>query len=249
MLLNRIRRLINTLKYLKLAQAVCFVRRRGLGLSRVAAVTGGLEIPSPIGFKCPLTSNASLDEQQQHFEFLNVSQSFRLEAIDWSPQAMQRLWRYNLHYFDYLRSESVSGQLKAQLLDSWIANNPQGSEPAWEPYTASLRIVNWVIYFSTLPKESIKSTWVDSLFEQCRWLNANLELHILANHYFENLKAQIFAGVYFISHKEGAVWLTASTGAMAHQLDEQFLADGGHYERSPHYHAIMIQACLDLYNL
>ena len=36
-----------------------------------------------------------------------------------------------------------------------------------------------------------------NLYQQTLWLEQNLELHILANHYFENLKALFFAGVFF----------------------------------------------------
>ena len=150
------------------------------------------------------------------------------------------------HYFAWLKS-AVSAECKAALIDDWIARNPQGSEPAWEPYTASLRIVNWVQYFSGDEVEPT-SAWLASLYEQCLWLEKNLELHILANHYFENLKALLFAGCYF-SGDDAARWRALALPAFAAELEEQFLADGGHYERSPQYHAILLEACLDVYQL
>ena len=80
------------------------------------------------------------------------------------------------------------------------------------------------------------------------WLSKNDEKHILANHYFENIKALFFAGVYF-QGKTADKWLKNSQQLLREQLHEQFLADGGHYEKSPQYHCLMLENCLDLYNL
>ena len=33
------------------------------------------------------------------------------------------------------------------------------------------------------------------------------------------------------------------------ELDEQILADGGHFERSPMYHSMILEDCLDLLNV
>ena len=54
-----------------------------------------------------------------------------------------------------------------------------------------------------------------------------------------------FAGSYF----DGAIaeeWLRTGTEIFVEQLEEQFLTDGGHFERSPMYHAIMVEDLLDL---
>src|SRR5262249_32773634 len=36
------------------------------------------------------------------FTFLNMPRVLPPGRIDWAAQAMPKLWRYNLHYFDYL---------------------------------------------------------------------------------------------------------------------------------------------------
>jgi len=166
----------------------------------------------------------------------------------WNPKEANRLWRYNLHYFDYLGESTRSLEEKCLLLDDWVANNPPGSEPAWEPYTASLRIVNWCRFLSPLPIDCVKPAWLASLYQQARWLEANLELHILANHYFENIKALLFAGSFF-NDKNAARWLKKFQRELIEQLHEQTLADGGHYERSPQYHCILLEDYLDLFVL
>jgi hypothetical protein len=38
---------------------------------------------------------------------------------------------------------------------------------------------------------------LSSLHQQALWLERNLEKHLLANHYFKNGKALLFAGLFF----------------------------------------------------
>jgi uncharacterized heparinase superfamily protein len=170
--------------------------------------------------------------------------------MDWAPQQVSRLWRYNLHYFDYLRQDSMGESDKFYLISEWIAQNPQPTAPGWEPFTASLRIVNWVFFFVNCKHlgVDVPERFITSLYEQTLWLEKNDERHILANHYFENLKALAFAGSFFES-VDAKRWLEQSTKNLIVQLKEQTLADGGHYERSPQYHALMLENYLDLYNL
>jgi len=182
-----------------------------------------------------------------NFRFLNTERTFSDGSIDWVCPDLPKLWRYNLHYFDYLRDPNRSAVERAQLVDHWIGHNPPGTPDAWEPYTVSLRIVNWIKYFmsTAAPGAALPLHWTESLGSQCAWLQHNIEYHLLANHLFKNAKALLFAGTYF----EGPAadeWLQKGSGILIEQLDEQFLADGGHYERSPMYHAIMVEDLLDL---
>lgn len=87
-----------------------------------------------------------------------------------------------------------------------------------------------------------------SLYEQVLWLEKNLERHILANHYFENLKALAFSSAFFAGRYANRWRQKAGRGLLA-QLAEQKLADGGHYERTPQYHSLMLENYLDLYNV
>jgi uncharacterized heparinase superfamily protein len=96
--------------------------------------------------------------------------------------------------------------------------------------------------------DTLPQHWLDSLYEQALWLEHNDERHILANHYFENIKAWLFAGAFF-QGQDADRWLNNGQRLLHEQLHEQFLDDGGHYERSPHYHALMLENLLDLINL
>jgi len=200
------------------------------------------------------------------FTFLHRKKVFDLGRIEWANTDMPKLWRYNLHYFDYLQDSQRSIENKAYLVSDWIEHNPQGTVDAWEPYTTSLRIVNWVKFFLSLSSDSLeqkyleegstkgelpaglKPEWLKSLYSQALWLEQNIEYHILANHYLKNGVALFFAGAYF----QGVYadrWMKKGLTILRQELEEQFLTDGGHFERSPMYHSICVTDYLDILNL
>ncbi|MEP6891151.1 MAG: alginate lyase family protein, partial [Nitrospirota bacterium] len=169
------------------------------------------------------------------------------DGIDWASKDMPKLWRYNLHYFDYLFDAGRSHDSKVHLISDWIAKNPPGTGDAWEPYTLSLRIVNWIKLF--LKRDAaIQEAWVQSLYTQTLWLEKNVEYHLLANHYLKNGVALFFAGVYF-EGVDADRWIKKGLKILREELGEQFLADGGHFERSPMYHSICVIDYLDVLNL
>lgn len=161
---------------------------------------------------------------------------------DWNRSDCSKLWLYNLHYFDFLRS---AGQDGIAWLRRWIVENPPGSGNGWEPYPLSLRIVNWIKYDwrgYRLPPEAIAS-----LATQLRFLYGSLEYHLLANHLMANAKALIFGGTFFAG-EEGERWLRKGWQIYREQLPEQILSDGGHFERSLMYHAIILEDLLDVFH-
>ena len=181
--------------------------------------------------------------------FLNATRSFPAGAIDWACTDAPKLWRYNLHYHDFLHDPAYGQDEQARVIDGWIAGNPLGRGDGWEPYTVSLRIVNWVKLFLQPPwRGRVPDAGLGSLAQQARWLERSVERHILANHYLKNGKALFFAGAY-CDGLEAERWLREGTRILAEEADEQLLGDGGHYERSPMYHAIVTEDYLDALNL
>jgi uncharacterized heparinase superfamily protein len=85
------------------------------------------------------------------------------------------------------------------------------------------------------------------LLSQVRWLSERLEFHLLGNHLLENVRAMIIAGCFF-GVREADQWLESALVLLREQLDEQVLADGGHFERSPMYQAIILEGLLDIAN-
>ncbi len=244
-MLKKIIQFLHTLKNLKPTQLAFFALRRGFATALVKAkqtpnLNSDLILHSPV-------ATVGVYREKYKFKFLNFEKDISGVLTDWSPSDVPRLWRYNLHYFDYFRDKACSESEKASLIEDWIIRNPQGSQPGWEPFTCSLRLVNWIFYTKFNPNQC-KQSFLDSLYLQARWLEKNDERHILANHYFENLKALLFAGCFFLG-KDADRWRDRALVEIPKQLQEQTLLDGGHYERSPQYHALMLENYLDIYNL
>jgi uncharacterized heparinase superfamily protein len=167
---------------------------------------------------------------------------------DWNDRSRPALWLYNAHYFDDLVADGAStrADLHRRMVSRWIEENPPGTGVGWDPYPTSLRIANWVKW--AWAGASVPDAAVHSLALQARWLRKRLEWHLLGNHLWANAKALVFAGAFF-EGPEAREWLDRGLGLVDRQLDEQVLADGGHYERSPMYHAIVLEDVLDLLQL
>jgi uncharacterized heparinase superfamily protein len=182
----------------------------------------------------------------ERFCFLNDTHD--LAAGGWDDPALEKLWRYNLHYFDDLNAQDADARAEwhQALLLRWVRDNPPAVGTGWEPYPTSLRIVNWIKW--ALDGHALPPECVESLAVQTRWLSQHLEIHLLGNHLFVNAKALVFAGVYF-DGPEAEGWLENGLRILEREVREQVLPDGGHIERSPMYHALALEDMLDLINL
>jgi len=179
-------------------------------------------------------------------KLLNVERA--LDDGGWDDRRVDRLWRYNLHYFDDLNARDAEERRpwQRELLNRWLAENAPGHGTGWEPYPVSLRIANMIKGF--LSGMTPEAAWLDSLAAQARWLRRRLEWHLLGNHLLANAKALVFAGSFFDSD-EADEWLRCGSDILRRQIKEQILPDGGHFERSPMYHALCLEDFLDILNL
>lgn len=193
----------------------------------------------------PARRKASITERG---DFVFFGETGTLEKHGWNGSAKTKLWRYNQHYFDDLTSINAGrrSEWHRPLLDQWISFNPPGDGIGWEPYPTSLRMVNWVKYFLT--DETPTEPQLASLMTQADWLTKRLEIHLLGNHLLANAKGLYFAGCYCRGELADS-WLSKAREILSRELPEQILADGGHFELSPMYHAIVLEDMLDLINI
>lgn len=180
------------------------------------------------------------------FRFL--AREEELSAVGWNGPIADKLWRYNQHYFDDLvaQDHGLRSDWHRALISRWIDENPPGRGTGWESYPTSLRIVNWIKW--SLAGNNLSQEALSSLAVQARWLSRRLEWHLLGNHLWTNAKALVFAGLFF-DGAEASSWLTKGAAIVVRQAAEQILPDGGHFELSPMYHALILEDMLDLINL
>jgi len=183
------------------------------------------------------------------FTFLNATQT--LANIDWNNTYVNALWNYHLHYFDFTlcchADQRARNELE-RLVTSWIDGAKVGTSAGWNAYPISLRLVNWVYAFSRVHRQlepSFARKLQASIQVQAEFLSAHLEFQLLANHLVKNVKALIVAGLFLtredlLRQSETLIW---------RELKEQVLDDGGHYERSPMYHAQSLADFVECYAL
>jgi uncharacterized heparinase superfamily protein len=243
-MLKRSRLYLHTLKHLKPAQlwGRVWLRfyRPSVGTGNIPAVRPVDRTYRPCGRPPSLLGIA-------HFIFLNKSVDFG-EFIDWQRPDLPLLWLYNLHYFDDLNAEAANAREKwhNQLIADWVTKNPPTVGVGWQSYPISLRSVNWIKWH--LAGSDLTDAALSSLAMQVRYLRKRLEIHLLGNHLWANAKALVFAGCFF-EGEEADEWLEKGLKLIKRELSEQVLGDGGHFELSPMYHAIVLEDLLDLVQL
>ena len=205
------------------------------------------------------TSFVSLDslrfrDEAEAARLLRAEFSFlgQLESVedDWYPSAPQ-LWRFHLHYWDWSwhvvnNSDEVRRDDWLELTyHRWHTATSYGVGDAWSPYVVSLRLWTWCGLHAAVAGSTIQETLSDEIRRHAGYLRANIEDDVGGNHLIKNLKGLIGAGVFL--QDEGLVdWAAAR---LTDQLAVQVLADGGHYERSPSYHAQVLGDLIDLQGL
>lgn len=182
-----------------------------------------------------------------HFIALNEVSGWDWDNVDWCSAEHSKLWRYNLHYFDWLREPEPREGLWRELMLAWVRNVPYGIGDGWEPYPLSLRIVNWIKWLWQHPEQQTPEL-LTSLFQQGMALEMQIEYHIQANHLYKNAVALVFLGCFFANEKS-AHWLSLGKALWTWETLRQFLPDGGHFERSPLYHSLCLEDALDVINV
>jgi len=201
------------------------------------------------------------DLRDHRFAFLNRGQT--LNPLDWNRRHVSHLWNYQLHYFDYAVwcaceafAKNGLGDARAQsawracreLIESWMAGARVGRSDGWDAYPLSLRAVNWIYAYALAAgteNGEFLSRWRANIFQQIEFLHRHLEHHLLANHLLKNVKALVIGGLFF----ENEDWMSEGEYLLWREFEEQVLADGGHYERSPMYHAQALADFLECYAL
>ncbi|MDF2384365.1 alginate lyase family protein [Nostoc ellipsosporum NOK] len=234
----------NTLRYLKPIQIAGRLRFRfkphleDMGQAPVRRVPAGV-------WQAPVERPVSLLGERC---FLLLGVEYRLpERGGWDDEAVDKLRRYNLHYFDDLIAppDRAAAAWHGAWIARWIAENPPRAGTGWESYPTSLRIVNWIKW--AVAGNAVPEGFDHSLALQARWLSRRLEWHLLGNHLFANAKALLLAGLFFTGD-EADGWRRTALEILAREFPEQLLPDGGHFELSPMYHAIFTEDVLDLIN-
>ena len=157
----------------------------------------------------------------------------------------EKLWRYNLHYFDDLNAAGGESRLDWQHAadDGLDCRKPAAGRNGMGalPDVAAYRELDQV---GTERVTMLSSAWVQSLAVQARWLSGRLECHLLGNHSVRQCQGAGLCRVCFSTARRPEPGWTAGLHILDREVPEQVLSDGGHFERSTLYHALAWRMCL-----
>lgn len=190
-------------------------------------------------------------------DFLLLNECHKVDLNTWNVPEASHLWNFNLHYFEWgialaarWRETNDDRYLDCYkfFVYSWLNACPYMQGDAWHPYTISLRIMNWLItadlFDGRLQEDGeLFPKMRESMYRQYRHLLINQEMHLRANHWWENLKTLVIAAAVF-GEQDVLVKISSS---LEEQLDEQILPDGVHFERSLMYHKLVLEGLLRVY--
>lgn len=173
------------------------------------------------------------------FTLINLHYKFE----DWNYSNNGTLFTYNLNYFDFINADDITPEDACRWIDRFIIDRPHITQ-GMDPYPIALRCINWTKFFCRHPECATKER-EDSLYSQYRLLGRKLEYHLLGNHLLEDALSLTIGGHYFGDERLKQKGMTL----LLHELQEQILPDGAHYEQSPMYHCILLDRLLDTYNI
>lgn len=181
------------------------------------------------------------------WHFVGKTQPVR-EPVDWAPEPVSDLWRFHLHYHDWIGDLRAAGkrEVAQKLVADWLEQCGHFHAIGWHPYPLSLRIVNWLVHGRWLlagweAKHQLALREV--LVAQVDFLASNMEWDLGYNHLLKNIKALVFAGVALPECEKHFV---PALAMLLREVQKQVLPDGCHVERSPSYHRQVLQDLIDV---
>ncbi len=174
--------------------------------------------------------------EQKTFAYLGHTRKFA-DAITWNNPDLPLLWRYHQHYHDELRyvvwasaGDGTARRNATEFVRGWVRDNPLGKGVGWHPYVIARRLQNWCLCASDLGLLE-NPDMARSAQQQAEVLAGTVEHDLSANHVFREYAAMVITA-RCLGVGSWRVWFDA----LMHEVSEQILPDGGHYERSPLYH-------------
>ncbi|MFZ2620053.1 MAG: heparinase II/III family protein, partial [Alphaproteobacteria bacterium] len=186
-------------------------------------------------------------------DFTFVGRTIRMpydmgQRVNWQPVEAERLWVFNLHYWDWLADLHAADarDTALKLVEDWLLECDAYQNTIWHPYPTSLRLVNALQYAPWVLKEAspalIDAYW-SSLHRQASFLEDNVEWDVRGNHLIKNIKALMFTGLGLPNRQ--SLFLNGQK-LLQQELAHQIPADGAHFERSPMYHVQVLEDVLDI---
>ncbi|WP_277540858.1 alginate lyase family protein [Haloarcula laminariae] len=179
------------------------------------------------------------------------------DGVDWLGEAVLEppaMWALQFHGFEFLSWATLGYDgpaacpAVAETLADWLADwddadataigAPGYLRRAWTPHAVSLRVLNLARFCAWVRDDTaVQALAARLVYRNAAFLANHVEHDVGGNHLIENGAALVMAGTLFDG--EGEAWRRQGVDVLRAASD-QFLDDGGHFERSPMYHSIAL---------
>lgn len=175
-----------------------------------------------------------------------LHQKVDFDGSCWNYSEKTPLWNFNLHYFEYAIALAFAyrNTKDKQYVDCFEALYVKWMQTpvaaSWHPYTISLRVRNLLIaqeMFGDALSSEFSDRLAGSIYQQYAYLQEKIEIHLLGNHYFENLVTIVICSIVFKDKTARDRWFPI----LLKEIHEQVLPDGVHFERSLMYHKLILE--------
>jgi len=185
---------------------------------------------------------------------------------DWSAAPNgESEWRHFLHRHHFLRPLvrmlARTGDRKylaalEKVVTDWITRNPApldsdgGSGPGWETLSTAFRVREWLWLMGAAWNRPgfdgrVKGLMLRSLWEHARHLS-EYRGHP-GNWRLLEAASLCLIGMLFPEFQDSATWRDQGLARLEEEASLQFFPDGMHFEISPLYHGLCVQACLEVF--
>ncbi|MBL8828039.1 MAG: alginate lyase family protein [Planctomycetaceae bacterium] len=175
---------------------------------------------------------------------LHATNGHTADGIQWSATKASKHWQKMLHSFDWLGA--LDAEQGRAMVDAYCERMKLPLDHmALQPWTLAFRIQSIVRFHA---EHTLNPQVAPYVAEWAELLALNLEYRLTGNHLLKDAIGLAFAA-RFLDTPAAATWRVTSDRLIRDLLAEQVGADGGHDERTPMYHALMLYDLLDLLSI
>ena len=158
---------------------------------------------------------------------------------------------YEVHSFDWINDlhsigSDKSREITRQLILTWIKNNNSWKYFSWDSGLIGKRILNLIgrfNFFCSSANKEFKSLFFSNLIKQIRHLNRIINFEATGPKRITAAKGLIYSGIC-LSKSES--YLKKGMDCLEKELKTQILVDGGHLDRNPSVHMLVLKDLVDI---
>ncbi len=182
-------------------------------------------------------------------QFQFSGQSFPISQ--WLPDHANPDWLQMVHGFDWLRGlKAVGGDAARRgarnLVLDWLSHYRRWEPHVWQPDLIGWRLASWISlhdFFLSSADDRFRTQIFESMLKQSRYLGRILPGQLRGARLITALKGQIYACLALPNSQSR---LFNALTILADELPRQILPDGGHIERNPTSHALVLRHLIDI---